>query len=312
MLKRTIHIILLCFVCALSAHAQQLYFAMQVRQPSPIRVASSVNRLLVLNNMQLTDATRACLIATANTLEELERFDEVSVLPIPFSREDEIVVVRALVAAQADSLCAQHEVDALLVLNGMVVDDKTYAEPTDDGWDVWTEAYLTARWTIHYSRGTSQSYTTADTLMWETHAYTQQEAIEALPSHDEMLRQIAAYEGEQMARRITPEWVTQDRYLYRNDDAKITDGIEHFRHQRWSDAIASWQGATSLGGEQAAYASANIALAYEMQDRLDDAIVWAKRAIAAFRRIKTPDAAQQVVNLQFYLSQLQTRKTYVF
>ena len=56
-----------------------------------------------------------------------------------------------------------------------------------------------------------------------------------------------------------------------------------------------------------AYACANIAVAYEMLDSYAEAESWTDRAIAYFSRINTPDAAQQVVNLRYYKTQLHFR-----
>ena len=57
----------------------------------------------------------------------------------------------------------------------------------------------------------------------------------------------------------------------------------------------------------AASAAANIAVALELQDRYAEAESWTAKAINLFSRIHTPDAAQQVVNLRYYQSQLHSR-----
>ena len=138
-------------------------------------------------------------------------------------------------------------------------------------------------------------------------------AFAALPDKSTVMNEIAAYEGEQMANRITPQWVTDERYLYKNRDEAILAGLQAFSRQQWTAAIAAWETAAGSDDKQtAAYAAANIALAMEMQDRFEEALVWAKKAVATFRRISTPDAAQQVVNMEFYQRQLLLRKNYTF
>ena len=52
---------------------------------------------------------------------------------------------------------------------------------------------------------------------------------------------------------------------------------------------------------------ARIAVALELQDRYAEAESWTAKAINLFSRIHTPDAAQQVVNLRYYQSQLHSR-----
>lgn len=322
---------LLLLSCALNAWGQQMYFSMQVRKPAAIRVSPEARSALVLNSMQLTDPVRSCLFAMTQTLEEQERFDEVAVLPLSNGAASktvastksavEVVVKRALSVSQADSLCDLYGVDVLLVLNALLILDTDGSELMENNtWDAWREAYCTAQWSIHYKSASALSFTTTDTLVWESNNVSRLTALSALPDKVTVHQEIAAYEGEQMARRITPQWVTVDRYLYKNSHEDILSGLKAFGHQNRSEAIAAWQSAYDKTGkekasketETAAYAAADIALAMEMQDRYDEAITWTKRAIAVFRGINTPDAAQQVVNLQYYITQLQLRKNYMF
>lgn len=296
MVKRSLYILaLLCFLPAYAA-AQQLYLPLEVRRPPVLRIASDVKSVLVVDGAKQKDPSRMCVFTAARALEELERFEEVGVME-----------------ASADSLCARYGVDALLVLGGLQITEAKGADLLDDGsWDAWLELQCMARWTIAYCQGASRTFVTADTLVWENRDISQTAAFAALPSSDDAAMEMAAYEGEQMARRLTPDWETMERYLYRNDDAAIAAGIEAFRRKNWNEAISCWNEAYTKGKETTAYAAANIALAYEMQDRYDDAIAWTQKAINAFKRLRTADAAQQVVNLTYYKTQVQTRKNYVF
>ena len=242
--------------------AQQLFMQVEVRKPAEVKIGD-VQHLLLINNTPLTnDMPKHCLFAAAGTFEDLERFDEVSVLAnLPDS-------------AKVDSLCARYQVDALLALNALVL----------------SEYQANAYWTIHYPKGRSFSFfTNTDSLFCEDD------------------NDCAAIVGEEMAYLLSPHWVTEDRYLYSNDDECIQSGLDALSRREWNDAITEWKKALGEKHETQAYASANIAVAYEMLDRFEEAIVWTKNAINAFRRIRTADAAQQVINLRYYQSQLEDR-----
>ena len=257
-------IFVLCslFFAPFPLFAQQLFMQVEVRKPAEVKIGE-VHNLLLINNTPLTnDMPKHCLFAAAGTFEDLERFDEVSVLAnLPDS-------------AKVDSLCARYQVDALLALNALVL----------------SEYQANAYWTIHYRKGHSFSFfTNTDSLFCEDD------------------NDCAAIVGEETAYLLSPHWVTEERYLYSNDNEHIQAGLQAVSRRDWNAAIAAWNKALSGNTESQAYASANIAVAYEMQDRFDDAIAWTKRAVNAFRRLRTADAAQQVINLRYYQSQLEDR-----
>lgn len=183
-----------------------------------------------------------------------------------------VIVPGTLQAAQIDSLIERYEVDAVLALNALVI----------------SEYDARAYWTIHYSSQNAFSFFTG----------TELDINEAEP---------AAFVGEQMAFIIAPYWQTEDRYFYRNDDPQLLAGIEAVRHKDWNAAIKHWQMVDARSTLSSAYAAANIAVALEMQDRFDEAVAQTEQAIRLFGKIHTSDAAQQLVNLRFYQSQLNLR-----
>ena len=301
---RNILLLLSLAVAVQTGFAQQLYMQVEIRRPAVIRVASDVQRLLLVNNAKLgTNGVRECLFAATQALEDGERFADVSVLPERFE-------------GNCDSLIERYEVDALLLLDALVIDDLTGAEQMEDGtWDAWFETHNLSRWTIYYRNASAVSYTTSDTLLWEQNAVSKERALAALPDRSETLLDVAAYVGEQIGLKLTPEWVTEDRYFYRNDDPSLAAGFEAVQRRDWTAAADRWTEAYSGQGrakETAAYAAADVAVAMEMQDRYDEAVAWTRKAIATFRKLSSADAAQQVVNLQYYLKQLQLRQAYVF
>ena len=191
-------------------------------------------------------------------------------------RFDEVSVLPSLSATvSVDSLCDRYESDALLALNALVFDG----------------SLANAYWTVHYKGGRSFSF------------FTDTDLHSCDGDND-----CAAYVGEQLIFIIAPHWETEERYLYRNDNTHILAGLNAVSHKDWSAAITEWSKALSDKDESKAYAAANMAVAYEMLDQYNTAMVWVNNAITYFRRLRSSDAAQQVVNLRYYLSQLEERK----
>ncbi|MBE6323829.1 MAG: hypothetical protein E7074_02495 [Bacteroidales bacterium] len=173
--------------------------------------------------------------------------------------------------ANVDSLCERYESDALLSLNALVFAGLT----------------ANAYWTVYYPGGRSYSF------------FTDTDLTEA--------EDVFSFVGEQMAFILAPYWEDEDRYFYSNDNPSIQAGLAKVQSRDWEAAIDEWKKASSNDKLTTAYACANIAVAYEMLDSYAEAESWTDRAIAYFSRINTPDAAQQVVNLRYYKTQLHFR-----
>jgi tetratricopeptide (TPR) repeat protein len=187
-------------------------------------------------------------------------------------RFDEVAVLPEVKTnASVDSLCERYESDALLSLNAIVFAGLT----------------ANAYWTVYYPGGRSYSF------------FTDTDLTEA--------EDVFSYVGEQMAFILAPYWQDEDRYLYSNDNPAILAGLKKVQTREWEAAIEAWKQVATNDKLTTAYACANIAVAYEMLDRYAEAESWTDRAISSFSRINTPDAAQQVVNLRYYKTQLHTR-----
>lgn len=333
-----------CAACALCARAQQLYTTVEVLLPAEIKMSAPVQSILLVNNcvvqpedfghqlqineqslgkqsVDLRDAAKHCLFGVSQTLHEMGTFEEVSILPTTLNNSTNFYSRNRLTTAQADSLCREYDADAVLALNQLVLYDLQDSWLTEEGnYYAYLEAYCSAHWTLFYHRKSKpQVFAMADTLVWESFDANQDQAILALPKRQEALLDFALYSGEQWSKKLGPQWKKEDRYFYRNKNEQIMAGIEYMRHQQWEEAIRHWQlaynAARGLSSrkrelETMAYAAANIAVAYEFLDDYSTAIDWAEKAISAFKKMKTADAPQQVVNMQYYLKKLEEREEF--
>lgn len=342
-MKRYLYI-LVCVMawagCALCGHAQQLYTTIEVLQPAELKLNNPIRSLLIVNNtvaqpedfghqlqmngnslgkqhVDLSEAAKNCLFGVAATLEQQELFDEVSLLPTTLNSSTNFYSRNRLSPTQTDSLCRLYGADAVLVLNQLVLYDLQDSWLTDeDNYYAFFEAYCSGHWMLYYKgKSTPQVFAMADTLAWEHQDLTQERAIWGLPNRQEALLDFSLYAGEHWSQKLGPQWKKVDRYFYRNRNEQIVAGIEYMRHQQWEEAIRQWRlaydaarGSSSRKREleTIAYAAADIAVVYEIMDDYSSAIDWTEKAIAAFKKMKT--SPQQVVNLQYYLTQLKERK----
>ena len=334
MLNRLKYICLLSLLFALPIAAQQQwYFSVDERYPAVRSDLRATPRVMVVNNALVqpqdfghttivdgdsqsnieVDLSRSILYAlfsTTQTLETSGEFDAVELMDISQNSSTNYYTRTPLSYASAEQLCADYQVDALLVLNQLVLYDVIESFPTEDGtYYAYLQAYAQSHWTIHYAgQLRERTFTQADTLLWESNTfYTRAQSLSHLPSRQEALLYLAQELGNRVGGSFAPSWQTTRRYIYELDE--LQSGLDAFRYQRWQDAIRQWL--LPFDGKDkkaAACAAANIAIAYEMLGDYASACDYAQRAIRLFGAWKTAYGRQQQANIRYYLAQLQARQ----
>ena len=334
MLNRLKYICLLSLLFALPIAAQQQwYFSVDERYPAVRSDLRATPRVMVVNNalvqpqdfghttivdgdsqsnieVDLSRSILYTLFSTTQTLETSGEFDAVELMDISQNPSTNYYTRTPLSYASAEQLCADYQVDALLVLNQLVLYDVIESFPTEDGtYYAYLQAYAQSHWTIHYAgQLRERTFTQADTLLWESNTfYTRAQSLSHLPSRQEALLYLAQELGNRVGGSFAPSWQTTRRYIYELDE--LQSGLDAFRYQRWQDAIRQWL--LPFDGKDkkaAACAAANIAIAYEMLGDYASACDYAQRAIRLFGAWKTAYGRQQQANIRYYLAQLQARQ----
>ena len=120
---------------------------------------------------------------------------------------------------------------------------------------------------------------------------------------------LARVAGDSLAHALTPQWVSLPRYLYETNNTHLKEGLQAFQYQRWNQAIQLWMPAIEQGDKKAAaFAAANIAIAYEMMGDYASACAYAEKSIRLFGALKNAYARQQQVNIRYYLEQLRAKQ----
>ena len=334
MLNRLKYICLLSLLFALPIAAQQQwYFSVDERYPAVRSDLRAAPRIMVVNNalvqpqdfghttivdgdsqsnieVDLSRSILYTLFSTTQTLETSGEFDAVELMDISQNSSTNYYTRTPLSYASAEQLCADYQVDALLVLNQLVLYDVIESFPTEDGtYYAYLQAYAQSHWTIHYAgQLRERTFTQADTLLWESNTfYTRAQSLSHLPSRQEALLYLAQELGNRVGGSFAPSWQTTRRYIYELDE--LQSGLDAFRYQRWQDAIRQWL--LPFDGKDkkaAACAAANIAIAYELSGDYASACDYAQRAIRLFGAWKTAYGRQQQANIRYYLAQLQARQ----
>ena len=327
--------------------AQQWHFTIDEYRDAARKELRGVRSVLVVNNalvqpndfghstvldgdhksgisIPLNKALLYSLFSLTQTLDESGDFDAVELLDVSQNTSTNYYARQSLSASQVQNLIQTYEVDALLVLNQLVLYDVLEAFQTDEGGQyAYMQAFAQSHWSMYFADATrrSQILSYADTLLWESKVeYTRTQALNQLPNREDALLYLASTLGEGLGKSFVHSWVTVPRYLYDIADAHIEAGLQSFRYQRWEEAIYHWQQVANeeVKGERlkvkgkdnkaAAVAAANIAIAYELLGDYSLACDYANEACRLFGALKTAWARQQQANIRYYLEQLRAKQ----
>ena len=327
--------------------AQQWHFTIDEYRDAERKELRGVRSVLVINNalvqpndfghstvldgdhksgisIPLNKALLYSLFSLTQTLDESGDFDAVELLDVSQNTSTNYYARQSLSASQVQNLIQTYEVDALLVLNQLVLYDVLEAFQTDEGGQyAYMQAFAQSHWSMYFADATrrSQTLSYADTLLWESKVeYTRTQALNQLPNREDALLYLASTLGEGLGKSFVHSWVAVSRYLYDIDDTHIKAGLQSFRYQRWEEAIYHWKQVANeeAKGERlkvkgkdnkaAAVAAANIAIAYELLGDYSLACDYANEACRLFGALKTAWARQQQANIRYYLEQLRAKQ----
>ena len=331
--------------------AQQWHFTIDEYRDAERKELRGVRSVLVVNNalvqpndfghstvldgdhksgisIPLNKALLYSLFSLTQTLDESGDFDAVELLDVSQNTSTNYYARQSLSASKVQNLIQTYQVDALLVLNQLVLYDVLEAFQTDEGGQyAYMQAFAQSHWSMYFADATrrSQTLSYADTLLWESKVeYTRTQALNQLPDREDALLYLASTLGEGLGKSFAHSWVAVSRYLYDIADTHIEAGLQSFRYQRWEEAIHHWKQVandetgktpktsktpkTPKTTKAAAMAAANIAIAYELLGDYSSACDYSNEASRLFGTLKTAWGRQQQVNIRYYLEQVRAKK----
>ena len=334
---------------AIPMAAQQWYFTIDEYRDAQRDALRDVHRVMVVNNAVVqpdafghstvvdggtqggieVDLERALLytmFSLTQTLETSTEMDAVELLDASQNQSNNYYSRQLLSTSAARSLLQTYDMDALLVLNQLVVYDVLESFEVEGGGQyAYLQAFAQSHWSVYYADASRRTatFTQADTLLWESDIkYSRSQALSMLPDRQEALLYIASVLGDRIGASLLPSWEPVRRYLYSDDNTHVQNGLEAFRLQRWEEAIGDWR--LAIEGDAlkvesrklkvkedkkaAAVAAANIATAYEMLGDYALACDYASEASRLFGALKTAWGRQQQVNIRYYLEQLRAKQ----
>jgi len=213
-----------------------------------------------------------------------------------------------------DELYGASNFDIVVHLDRLQIDNAYFGQEYD--FDVW-EAYLfiqySAKWSVQNNSGELiDEYTCYDLIVWPSGVHRGKlEAVEHLPDVKDAWWDMGIALAQDYIARIAPQWKTGMRHIYMVN--KFPDLSQRaytaMQNEAYARAFDIWETMLLLcrkvlQKEVKSQITYNMAVAYEFQNQLDQAIYWAQRSIEMKKKSKTVAYLKLLRERQQYQMQL--------
>ncbi|MCH8331512.1 MAG: hypothetical protein IH946_09065 [Bacteroidetes bacterium] len=146
----------------------------------------------------------------------------------------------------------------------------------------WTQ-YISLGWRLYdpYTKSMSDEYKSDHSSLYQGKGLSEQSALANLPDPHTIIANSSYLAGKAYGQHISPSWISAERSYYGsvNGYPQMKVARNHAINDQWSRAAEIWSvTAYSQDLKTASKASFNMALACEVEGRLDLALEWIERA----------------------------------
>lgn len=199
----------------------------------------------------------------------------------------------ALPAETVANLCKKYGCDALVALEAFDSDKKISNRTEEKTRSVngKTEKYwsfistqnmnVTIGWRVYSADGTSMldEHRMTHNQNWSREGTSESNAQSKLPDNYSAVREIGMGAGKVYARRITPQFEIVSRAYYIKGDKAMKDAQRSVKTKDWNRSREIWKGLLQHPDKKVkGRAAFNLAISYEQEDKIEEAIQWAKTA----------------------------------
>lgn len=310
--------------CSVSSTSMQVLVPADIYVPQEIQKVVVVNRSLpekkktVVNVLEgfitgesiLADreGSMNCVRGLSNHLNANPRFEAILLESLDLRGTGTRQFPTPLEWSRVSKICKRHDVDALIALetfdsNIGIRESTKKRKRKEDGKEVeYLEYYadlrinVTAGWRIYDAKNQRiiDQNTFTDEKGWTGRGSSSSEARRRLPSKRSAINDAGLFSGTQYGVRISPSWMNATRQYYVKGHDKLEESKRYVRSQDWKGAMDIWKPLTNNSDPKiAGRACFNMALACEMEGKLDIALTWAEKAYKQYNVKK----AQSYINI---------------
>lgn len=228
-----------------------------------------------------------CLAALAEGMAEKEFFSRVTLEPNSINKKQYYYVPTPPNRDTVEAIARRNKADGVISLNRILVNDKLgdFYNPDHYGYVAYLEAYYETQWSIHFpEKKRIYTFTSIDTVFWESVEYSRQKALDGLPDRTNALIDGALIAGEKSVNRFIPWWDKVDRYLFDSRSDKIKPGLEAFYRKEWEEAEKEWAKSLAEGKNNSTNGKLahNLAVVSEIRGNIEKAKEYSDTSLQYF------------------------------
>ncbi|PXV62521.1 hypothetical protein CLV62_11963 [Dysgonomonas alginatilytica] len=209
-------------------------------------------------------------------IADKEYFDDVIFYEHPIREDNNFEEIWSLDPNLVKELCIANKADAVISIDRFLVSTASHEEDFDFG---TTMKFLDLKMDIRFQVYSKDGETISpplyinDSIYW-TATYSQDRALsDTIPSREDAIKEAARYTAEKISDALSPYWSNELRWYF--GDIKAAN--QKMTSNDWAGAMALWKSAydkETKNVKKKARLASNIALAYELSDKLKDALRW--------------------------------------
>ena len=213
-----------------------------------------------------------------------------------------------------DELFVTSNYDFVVLLDNLMVRNSYYGQQyTFFEWEAYLYVQYLAKWSVRNNSGALiDEYTDRDLIMWSSGIHEGKfEAVEQLPEIKDAWWDMGIALAHNYAARIAPQWQTGTRNIYMVNkfpelSQRAYTAIQNEAYTRASNIWEAMLLSCRKRGQKniKSQINYNMAVAYEFQNQLDEAIIWTQRSINLKQKSKTVAYLKLLRERQQYQIQL--------
>ena len=254
----------------------------------------------------------------AGVLNDSHFFKNIAVYAKPLRRDTEWLSVFGISPELQSDFYNAENYDALFVIHRLLFAVKENVKKIPEFFsspdlmsvfvDLHTEGIITCSMYSHGNEKPLTTFTITDSLIVKSIFDGDSIAFfKEIP--EDALHELARELGSQAATRFIPTWKTVDRIIFTGYNARMQEAASYATSRKWENAESLWTiefGKRTKPVDRAKIAF-NLAVANEMQDKLDAAWDWVQKAKEQLENAKEYDDSQEMKFTNKYISDLEQR-----
>lgn len=297
MRNRSVVIGIICLI--LLGSCTTLYeFPIEVSQPAKVNLSPNIKNITLVsrnlkyrsdtiqhfyarNNKLIKDNIRlnidsiiinACFDSLSSKLQQQQRFDKVTVLPVTTLPVQYLQKIKPPTKAQVQKIASDTQADALILLDMFSAFYSFY--PVSDDNRMVAQVVTASIWTL-YDPATYrvlQHQSMIDTLYWDGLDDKGDYLASRIPAKKDAIAIAAGLAGTKYSKNLVPYWRQVNRQIFTSEKGEFPMALALAKKNKWEEASAIWTKYTDSKNKrfrlQAMY---NLAVAREMEGDIEGA-----------------------------------------